>query len=48
MHVETFVTLLYFFKTKKYFFHFFDPFLGIFSTLPSTQTIEVIGLIFFL
>ena len=34
-------------KQKKYLFHFFDPFLGIYSTLPSTQTIKVIGLIFF-
>ena len=29
-------------------FHFSDPFLGIFSTLPSTQTIKVIGQIFVL
>ena len=33
---------------KNYFFFFFDPFLGIFSPLPSTQTITVIGLTFFL
>ena len=37
------------FKTKaKIFFSFFDPLVGIFfSTLPSTQTIKVIGLISF-
>ena len=42
------VTLWYLFKTKIILFPFFDPFFGIFSTLPSTQTIIVIGLIFLL
>ena len=48
MDIETCVTLSYLFKTKKnIFFHFSDPFLAIFSTLPSTQTIKVSGLISF-
>ena len=47
MHVETRVTFWYLFKTN-FFSFIFLPFLGIFSILPSTQTIEVIGLIFFL
>ena len=42
MDIETCVTLSYLFKTnKKYIF------LCRFSTLPSTQTIKVIGIIFF-
>ena len=48
IHVETCVTLWYLFKTKKcYLKNFFDPFIGIFSPLPSTQIIKVICLIFF-
>ena len=36
-------TLIFVLNKKKYFLHFF----GIFSTLPRTQTIKVIDLIFF-
>ena len=47
MDIETCVTLSYLLiKQKNYFFHFSEPFLAFFSTLPSTQTIKVIGLIF--
>ena len=46
MRVETCVTR-YLFETKKYFFIFFTPFYAFFSTLPSTQTMRVIALIFF-
>ena len=45
MDIETYVTLLNLFKTKIiFFFHFSDPFLANFSTLPSTQTIKDIEL----
>ena len=48
MNVETCVTLWYLFKTKqKYILHFLELFLTFFLTLPSTQTIKVIDLIFF-
>ena len=47
MHVETCVILWYLLKTKKYYFSLLGPFLGISSTLPSTQTIKVIGRILF-
>ena len=46
VHVETCVTLWYFFKTKKN-FHFFTLFRHFFQPYSSTQTIKVIGLIFF-
>ena len=48
MDIETCVTLSYLLiKQKNYFFRFSEPFLAFFSTLPSTQTIKVIGLTFF-
>ena len=40
-------TLIFVLNKTKYFLHFFNPFLAFFSTLPSTQTIKVINLIFF-
>ena len=39
---------LIFVLNKKNMFYIFDLFLDFFSTLPSTQTIKVIDLIFFL
>ena len=42
-NVETYVTLWYLSKKKSYFFTFL---IGIFSTLSSSQTLKVIGLIF--
>ena len=44
MHVSHFDIC---FKQNKIFLTFVLPFFGIFSTLPSTQTIKVIDLIFF-
>ena len=43
MDVETCCTYWYLFKIKK---TFFEHFLAFFSTLSSTQTIYVIGIIF--
>ena len=49
MHVETCATLWYLSKTKKnIFFLILSLFKAFFPQLPSTQTIKVIGLIFFL
>jgi len=39
--------ILIFIENNKNIFFIFLPFLCIFSTLPSTQNIKVIGLIFF-
>ena len=47
MHIETCVTLDICLKQNKIFFSFFWPFFRHFFTLPSAQTIKVIGLFFF-
>ena len=40
-------TLIFVLNQKKIFFTFFLPFFAFFSTLPKTQTIKVINLVFF-